>query len=446
VTAGLTRQALRRHPWSFLGPVTTLTLGAAVVSLGIGAQASFGAPTLDGDTRRALDTADAVDFAAVFVLLGIYLSIIIVGVTMGSTIARQARDIALVRMAGATPGRVRRAVAVQAAVVAVPAGLVGVPLGMLACRAWVHGLAAQGAIPDTVTARAGAAAWPAGFAVAVGAGVLGALAAAVRPSRTRPAVAMGEAAVPRRRPHPLRTGLGVLLVLGGAVVAATAFGRSADQADDLGLVVVLAMGVGAGLLGPTLLRITAPLARPFGRVGALAADNVAVRAGALSGALVPLVLAVGFAAIKVTAHTTAAHVDGVADPAADVWLDYSGTAVYVAFAAVAAVNTLVTVVVGRRAELAAVRLAGATRGQVLGVLTCEAVVVTATALLAGAGVAAATLLPLLHSATGTWQPYLPVGWVAAFVCGVFAMVATGTVAPAAVLLRRPAIEAAGGRP
>jgi putative ABC transport system permease protein len=443
MTSGLTRQALRHHSWSFLGPVTTLGLGAAMVSGGLGAQTSFGAADLDAATRLALTATDAPDFATVFVLLGIYLSILIVGLTMGSTIARQARDIALLRTVGATPGRIHRAVAVQAAVVAVPAALAGAPLGALAGRAWVHSLAGHGVIPAAVPFRPSAAAWPAALAVAVGAGVVGALVAAVRPSRVRPAVALAETAVPRRTFGPTRTALGVLLVVGGVVLAAVISGMSATDADDLGFVVVLAMCVGAGLLGPALLRVTAALARPFGGAAALAADNVAVRARALSGALVPLVLAVGFAGIKVAAHATAAHVHGAPDPAADVWLDYSGTVVYVAFAAVAAVNTLVTVVLSRRAELAATRLAGATRGRTLGVLTCEALVVTGTALLAAAAIAAATLLPLLHTELGTWLPYLPVGWLVTGVLAVFGLVALGTVAPAAVLLRQPAIEAAG---
>jgi putative ABC transport system permease protein len=237
-----------------------------------------------------------------------------------------------------------------------------------------------------------------------------------------------------------------VLAVGGAVLAVVASGMSADEADDLGLLVVLAMCVGAGLLGPALLRVTAPLVRPWGGAGAQAADNVAVRARALSSALVPLVLAVAFAAIKVTAHTTSAHVHGTLDPAADRGLEYSGTAVYVAFAAVAAVNTLFTVVLSRRAELAALRLAGATRRWLLGTLAWEALVVTATALVAAAAVASATLLPLLHTELGIWLPYLPAGWAAAFVLAVFGLVALGTVAPAAVLLRRPAVEEAGVEP
>jgi putative ABC transport system permease protein len=446
VLTGLTRQALRRHRWSFFGPVTTLALGAALVSGGLGAQASFSDPRLDPATRQALDGSDTAEFATIFVLIAVYLSILIVGLTMTSTIARQARDIALVRTLGATPGRVRRAVAAQAAVVAVPAVLVGVPLGALAGRAWVDGLAGHGVIPAAVTFRPSAAAWPAALAIAVGAAVAGSLVAAIRPARVRPAVALTESAVSRRTFGPVRTGLGVVLVTGGVLLSVAISGLSADQADSLGFFVVLAMCIGAGLLGPALLRVTSPLVRVLGGTGTLAADNVAVRAKALSGALVPLVLAVGFATIKVAMHTTAAHVHGVPDPAPDIWLDYSGTAVYVAFAAVAALNTLVTVMLSRRGEIAANRLAGATRARVLAVATCEALVVTCTALLTAVAVATATLVPLLHTALGTWLPYLPVGWLLGGGLGVLVLVGLGTVLPAALLQRRPAIEAAGVEP
>jgi putative ABC transport system permease protein len=446
VTAGLTRQALRGHPWSFFGPVTTLCLGAAIVSGALGAQASFSGAQLDAAGRRALEASDAVEFATIFVLLAIYLSIIIVGLTMTSTIARQARDIALVRAVGATPGRVRRAVATQAAVVAMPAVLLGVPLGALAGRAWIQGLAGHGVVPAAVTFRPSAAAWPVALTIAVGAAVVGALVAAVRPARVRPAVALAETTVPRRTFGRVRTGLGIVLVVSGVVLSASIANLSAVQADDLGFFVVLAMCIGAGLLGPALLRVTAPLVRLLGDTGTLAADNVAVRAKALSGALVPLVLAVGFATIKVTAHTTAAHVTGVPDPVADVWLDYSGTAVYVTFAAVAALNTLVTIMLSRRGEIAATQLAGATRARVLGLVTCEALIVTCTALLAAAGVAAATLLPLVHTALGAWVPYLPPSFMLAGVLGVVTLVGLGTVLPAALLTRRPAIEAVGVDP
>jgi putative ABC transport system permease protein len=442
MSAGLVRQALRQHPWSFFGPVSTQILGAAIVSGSLGALSSLDAAPLDAVQRRTLNASGIPEMSGIFVTIAVYLSIIIVGLTMTSTIARQARDIALVRAIGATPGRVRRAVMLQAAIVAVPGALIGVPLGVLGGRAWIHGLVGHGVIPVEVTFVASGAALPVAVGIAVGTSVAGALVAAIRPSRVRPAVALTETAVPRRAFGRVRTTLGTVLVIGGVVLSIAISDLSADQADSLGFFVVLAMCVGAGLLGPVLLRLTAPVARLFGGVGALAADNVAVRAKALSGALVPLVLAVGFATIKVAMHTTAAHVHGVPDPAAVVWAENTGTAVYTAFAAVAALNTLVTVMLSRRGEIAATQLAGASRTKMTGVVICEALIVTGTGLLAAAVVAAATLLPLLHTALGTWTPYLPASYVVVGLLGIVTLVGLGTVLPAALLMRRPAIEAA----
>jgi putative ABC transport system permease protein len=172
----------------------------------------------------------------------------------------------------------------------------------------------------------------------------------------------------------------------------------------------------------------------------VAADNLAVRAQAFSGALVPLVLAVAFTLVQVLQHSTSEHVHRAPESAAAVWLNFSGTAVYVTFASVAAVNTLVTVLLARRRELAVIRLAGAGRARTLAIVLCEAVVVTGTGLVMAAGVAAATLLPILHASLGTWVPYLQPGPLAGIVLTAAAVVGLGTAVPAAVVLHRPAVE------
>jgi len=74
------------------------------------------------------------------------------------------------------------------------------------------------------------------------------------------------------------------------------------------------------------------------------------------------------------------------------------------------------------------------------VWTCEAVTVLGTVLVLAAGVALATLAPITHTALHTWLPYLPVSHLALGVLGVAAVIAAGTVLPAAILTRRPAIE------
>lgn len=434
------RQALRRNPWSFLGPFSTQLLAAALVVAGLGITSSIGRSPMDAAARQALTESGLADIAILFVMIAIYLSIIIVGVTMAATIAQQARDIALVRAIGATPGRVRRSVAGQAAIVAVPATLLGVPLGSVGGRAWIDGVVAHDLAPATVTFHPHPAALPIALAVTVGTSLAGALIAAIRPSRMRPAAALAESAASRRRLGGVRTAAGLVLVTGGSVLSIAIADLDAETTDSLGLIVMLALCVGAGLLGPALLKVAALAGRLFGDVGRVAGDTIAVRAKALSGALVPLTLAIAFTAVKVIMLKTTEHVTGTAPPAADRWLEYSGTSVYVAFAAVAAVNTLVTVILDRRRDLAITQLAGATRRRALAVIICEALLVTGTALVVGAAVAATTALPLLHTALGTWTPWVPGGWLLTGVLGTAALVLAGTALPAALAMRRPAIE------
>jgi putative ABC transport system permease protein len=439
--AGLVRQALKSNPFSFLGPASTQCLAAVIVTGALSAHHSIAAARLDRATRAGLADSGILDVAVIFVMISIYLTMIIVGVTMAATIGRQARDIALVRAVGGTPARVRRAVAAQAVLIAAPATAVGVPLGMLGGWAWLHGLVAHGVLPGSVTFRPALYALPVALAITAGTSLIGALIAAIRPSRVRPAVALTESAAPRRRVGVVRTLLGLILVAGGVVLSFVISGLGADQADQGGLFVMLAMCVGAGLLGPALLRVAAPFARLLGPAGVLAADNLAVRAKSYSGALVPLTLAAAFAGVKMAQLSTVTHVTGTSPAPADLWLEYSGTSVYTAFAAVAALNTLITVVLSRRRDLAVVRLAGATRGRALGVVICEALTVTGTGLVVAAAVAATTLLPLLHTSLGTWVPWMPATYWVTGVLGVAALVLAGTAVPAALAMRRPPIEA-----
>jgi len=444
VRAGLARQALRRHRWSFLGPVVTQCVAALVLSMMFMTGASLEAARLDAAEERLVVATDIRSATGVFAGIAVYLSILMVGVTMNSAIARQRRDIALLRAIGATPGQIRRSVAVQAAAVAVPAAVLGSLLGLVAGRMWVAALVSHGVLPDAVRFAPNMALLPLAVGIVVATSVPGGLVAAIRPARVRPATALTEAAAGPPRGVAVRTVLGLVLVGVGVVLSVVLAIAAPKQADDAGFFVILALCVGVGLLGPVALRVAAwvagPLLRLVGGSGRLALDNVTVLSRALSGALIPLVLAVAFAAVKVAAHTTAAHATGEADPAGAVWMDYSGTAIYATFAAVAALNTLLTVTVGRHRDLAVTRLVGATRQRLLGVVICEAVVVVVTALALAAFVAAVTLVPLLHSSVDTWLPYVPTPYLAAAVVATAAVVAAGTVAPAAVLTRRPAIE------
>jgi putative ABC transport system permease protein len=449
--SGLTWQALRKHRWGFVGPFATQGLAAAVITAMITTAASLSASTLTPDERRALDESSMAEAAAVFIGDSVYLSILMVGVTMTAAIARQARDIALLRAVGATPGRIRRSVARQAALIAVPAATLGYGLGLGFGSAWLAQLQSHHVVPAAVEYRPVLWALPLVIGIEVVTSVLGSLVSAIRPARVRPATALTETATRRPAGGAVRTVLGVVLLAGGLVLSVVLSGVDAEEAGAGALFVILGMCVGVGLLGPVLLAVTARVARAVLRlvdrlgagfiadVGTLAADAMVARSRALSSALIPLVLAGSFAAVKVGAHSTAEHVTGVRPAAADVWLDYSGTAMFTAFAVIGAINTLLTVSVGRERELALMRLAGATRARVLAVWTCEAVLVLGTVLVLSVVVALATLAPMTHTEFDA-LPYIPPTYMALGVLAGAAVVAAGTLVPAAVLTRRPPIE------
>ena len=404
------RQALRRNPWAFLGPAATQALAAALVTTGLCLLASFDGAPLDPAQRAALTASGIADLGIIFLASSIYLSLLIVGVTMGTAIADQAEDLALVRTIGATPGRVRRTIAAQAALVALPATAAGIPLGLLAGYAWLHALTGHGVVPAEVGFRMHGGTVPIAFAVTVGTSLVGALIAAIRPSRLRPAVALTEAAVPRRRSGRVRTPVGLILVAGGIAWPRCSPARTRRRPIRPGSSscwpCAWAWECSARSCCGSRRRWPGWPARPA-RSRPTPSSRGPVRCPELSSRSPSRSPSPGSPPPWVRPPRGHRH----RRPAADRWLEYSGTGAYTAFAAIAAANTLVTAIQARRRDLAVIRLAGGTRGRTLAVVICEALVVTGTALVAGAVVATTTLLPLLHTALGTWRPWLPACWL-----------------------------------
>jgi len=348
-----------------------------VIAVMLMTAASLRAPGLTDAQRQGIVAAELPDVTAVFLGSAVYLSILVVGVTMNLAVSRQVRDLALLRTVGATPGQIRRSVVLQAALVSVPASLLGCALAVPLGAGWLALLAARGALPDGIAFTPTLSAVPAAVGIQLATSIAGAWTAGRRTARLAPSIALTESAAGRRRLSRTRMVAGLLFLAGGLVGSAAIAQLAAQQADDAALFVLLAECAGAGLVGPGVLRAVAGALRPVcaGGLPRLAVDGVASLSRPLSGALVPLVLALAFAAIKVATHTTSAAVTGQPDPPADVWTDWCGTAVYCAFAGVAALNALVTVLVGRRGDLAVLRLAGGTRRRVLLVVAGEAAIV-----------------------------------------------------------------------
>jgi putative ABC transport system permease protein len=134
-----------------------------------------------------------------------------------------------------------------------------------------------------------------------------------------------------------------------------------------------------------------------------------------------------------------------ADLAQNAWTNKMITAVLVIYVVIAGVNSLVIFSLGRRRQFAILRLSGTTPAQVLRMVRWELVLLLGFALVIGAGIAAATLIPMVKGTTGTPSPYIPpAGWVAV-IGGTVLLAGLATVVPVRRVLRMRPVAAIGIR-
>jgi putative ABC transport system permease protein len=127
------------------------------------------------------------------------------------------------------------------------------------------------------------------------------------------------------------------------------------------------------------------------------------------------------------------------------WTNQVIIGVLLVYVVIAAVNTLVTAALGRRRELATLRLAGTTRLQVLRMVRLEQALLLSLALVVGVVIAAATLVPMVKAVTGSAVPYIPIAGWAAVIGGTVLLGSLATVVPIRRVLRINPVEAIGIR-
>ncbi|BDM68228.1 hypothetical protein HEK616_17150 [Streptomyces nigrescens] len=441
--SGLARAALRGHRPAFAGTAVAALFAAAVVGASVTMLAATGADGVPVTARRTMAAHGVGDMALVLLLGSVYLSVFAVASTMGTAVAQQHREFAMLRAVGARPWQIRRAVAAQAVMAAVPAALAGCGLGVVLARWWFDGMVARGLIPGTVAFRFSWVALPVCLAVAVVTSAVAGLLAAARFAGLRPARSLAEAAAGRRGLGPLRLPLGLLATAGGVLLSRLLADQPAEKAGQGAFLVLLLFCAGVALLGPRLVGPAAwLLSRLVGRGGAagLAMRNVTTQSRRFSAAVVPLVLVVAFGTTKIALHTTAQHRTGSAGPPDQVWLDYVGTGLYAGFAAIAAANTLAVITAERRRELALLRLIGSYRRQVRAMAAWEAAVVAGTALVLGTAIALLTLAPVLRRTFGAALPYVPWTTAAAIAGGTLLLALLATGLPVHLTLRHRATD------
>ncbi|WUW26163.1 FtsX-like permease family protein [Streptomyces sp. NBC_01463] len=281
--------------------------------------AGFGAQVHTGDDRGAIEDPGlgyakqtlfgiGGSFGGIAAIVAVFTA----AGTVALSVSQRAREFALLRAVGATPRQIRRAVASEALLIAPLAGIVGCLPGIGLAHWWFGQLQDRGAIPEAVRMHVS---WIP-LVAAVGAGLLTALgagwAAGRRPARIKPGQALTEASVERLRPGVIRTALGLVALVGGAILTGVAARSTGDDAAGAALGVVMLFMLAVALLGPLVARLCAGLfglpLRGAGAAGALAVANSRTNSRRLASAITPIVLAMAFASTLVFMHTSETHI------------------------------------------------------------------------------------------------------------------------------------------
>lgn len=266
------------------------------------------AHVLTGSARRLADPSaarDAEQLVSVVALLGTaagvtgFVSVFVTASTFAFVIALRRRELGLLRMAGATPGQVRRTLLGEAGAVGVVASAAGCALGARAAPWLVRALVEGGVAPSWFTLRAELH-WP--YEVAFGVGVLvapaGAWTAALRAGRVGPAEALREAAVDTGvLPWSRKLVGGLLLAAGLALLARSLW---ADPASLLKrktyttqpMILIAAVAAPAPALVRPAVRL---LVRLPGAAGLLIRENAASSVRRTAAVAAPVLVTVALA-------------------------------------------------------------------------------------------------------------------------------------------------------
>jgi putative ABC transport system permease protein len=198
-------------------------------------------------------------------------------------------------------------------------------------------------------------------------------------------------------------------------------------------------------LGFANLTLPAEVLRPHTAAGldslVLVADRHGADRAGVSAAVTRAVHAVDPAAGVTTPAGYQAAVN--AQVAQNTWTIHVIVIVLLIYVVIAALNTLAMAALARREELAILRLAGATRRQLLRMVRIEQAVLLGLALTVSGAIAALTLIPMVKGTTGSATPYIPAGGWLAVIGGTILLSLAGTLPPILGILRIPPTEAIG---
>lgn len=428
----LALRSIRRRPGRFLATLLSAFLGAAIIMTFNSMHDTAAGSGVDSVSSNTLTTAASV--------VGGYGSLLVffaVASTLTVNVRQRAAELELLRCSGATPAQLKRMVVGEALAVALVGAALAIGPAMLGGRALLEVFQDSGQVAESVDYSFGPIALLTGVDITLVAAVGAAFLAVRRATRGQ------------RRRGGARTVLAyAALATGTLAVCSTFLMKATDEAlmapPAYGAIL---LSVGFALLSPRLLKGLLDRLALSGASGWLAVRNLRERAGELAGILMSLIL---FTAVATTTLTVqAVGSDEVAasglvksvDAKNLETLNFTVVGIIVVFVCVMLVNSLYAATTYRSREFGQQRLAGATPGQVLGMVGAEGLVLTVAGVFFGTVAALAGIVPFTVVRSDGVLPGQVVGiWLA--VVSVAAAVTVGTgLATARKVLRTPATEA-----
>ncbi|MFJ8311745.1 MULTISPECIES: ABC transporter permease [unclassified Streptomyces] len=411
------------------------------------------ATAVTGEARGTVEFPDSegaasplISMSAVFGGIAAMVAVFVVGSTLAVLIQQRMREMALLRAIGSLPGQIRRMVVGETLIVGVLATALALVPGRAAGGMMLRQLADAGVVAPEIAYHAGWIPLLTAAGTALVAAVAAAFIASRRAALTPPTAALTESALGDRWLSAPRLVFALLCFAGAAALAfVTATVMDGSVASSTAGPAAMLWTAGIALIAPGLTRVLLAVLRPPlrllpGLAARLASDNARARRIRTAGAVTPVVLATGLATALVYLQISQDAASGKGgDSATSAWINYLLAGTIIGYAVISLVNTLVVAAAERRGEFALQRLVGATAGQVMRMVTVEALMVAVMGIVLGTFVALATLMPFSLALNGAWLPGGPLRVYFAIVSCVGALTLLATLVPTRLALRsRPA--------
>jgi len=285
-----------RERWTlFAGTLLSVALGAGLVeSSALVLQASSRSARSGAVSR--LEAGNVQSFIGITLMLALFLSVFIISSTFSFTVTERRRDLALLRLGGASRAQLRRLLMAEAGLVGLVGSLVGLGAGLLLARVQLALLDTLGMPAALLRPRPSIGVALTGVGTGLGISLVGAWVAARRAARVRPLEALRDVGAAARVMTPARWcwGLGFALVTAAGVVTTQA---STDVlvAITVGLGIVFSGSIAFQQLSPLVVplagRLVAVLVRRWteGEIAAANLVDARRRAATTAGPLIVLV-------------------------------------------------------------------------------------------------------------------------------------------------------------